>query len=66
MEKFCYWQEDCPNYEQIQFLIKKEKICLFRQNEFQFNNKVNIFCPYENSKKAEECPEYKVSKQFYE
>lgn len=66
MNKFCYWQEDIPQYLQIQQLLPfQEKICLFRQNEFQFNKQVNIFCPYVNIEEAgKECPEYRVTKYF--
>ena len=64
MEKFCYWQEEIPHFTNVNFLINKQKICLFRQAEYKLNGKISIFCPFTKENK-QECSEYKVSEQFY-
>lgn len=71
MKNFCYWQEDVPDYIQLQYLKELEKICLLRQMEYRLfkeereaglvNNKdLTIFCPYKNAEQANECMDYKV------
>lgn len=70
MENFCYWQEPIPYGNKLNLLINKQKICLLRQSEYKLEieagitTKTNIFCPYSTIEEAEECAEYKVSKEI--
>lgn len=67
MDNFCYWQEEPPINNKDNNLIFSKKICLFRLNEYRLLKEaekkvdINIFCPYNTEKEAEECMEYKVS-----
>ena len=67
MDNFCYWQEEMPDYIQLQYLMKLKKICLLRQVEYKIEieagikETTSIFCPYANAEQANECMEYKVS-----
>ena len=64
MNNFCYWQEDIPIKNSFTFINNMQKICLFRQSEYRLDGKTNIFCPYLNAEQAEECMEYRVSKEY--
>ena len=60
MKNFCYWQEDVPDYIQLEYLMKLKKICLLRQMEYKIEkesgitNKTNIFCPYTDKNQPNE------------
>lgn len=69
MKSFCYWQEDPPT----PYYLYSNKICLLKENEYRITkeleqagltSKINIFCPYLNAEKAEECEQYKLIKDI--
>ena len=41
-ENFCYWQEDAPDYMQLNHLIGIKKICLLRQMEYKLDKEAAI------------------------
>lgn len=64
IENFCHWQESSP----IDALgLPTGKICLFRWEEYKIEKEAglkdttSIFCPYIDSKEAENCAEFRVS-----
>lgn len=63
MNNFCYWQESPPTLANFMFLQNMQKICLFRQAEYQLDGKTNIFCPYSAEQAKQECKEYIVTEE---
>ena len=68
-KNFCYWQDELPY--NMKYYNNIKKVCLLRQNEYKLldenhmddlKKKINIFCPYINAEKANECNDYILSK----